>query len=346
MENVNSNSTSDLDETVEFSMRNVVSEYSRCLNDSIVLTIGGTNAQAPVSPLNYFNCRTREWTSIDQWKIGPNSLKYFTVSHFPHKRKLFVISGTEELEVDTKIRKANQKVTLVDTNTLSQESYTRIPKNVIGRISCDVSSDYMIACGGILRTSKPTRSIMSHRKRILATSYICNVEKGDWIEAKRMISRRANGVAANVDGRVYVVAGSEGAFAMNQVEYYEGSQDRWISVPPLLSRRMHHSALWTNGVLIVCGGIDRNYTNDDPIHLSTADFIDPRENHWHTGIEMLKKRSAFGLTEIDGYPFVIGGFNGLESIADCELFDWRARKWIEMPKLPVAASGLRAVRLT
>ncbi|KAI6193101.1 BACK domain-containing protein [Aphelenchoides besseyi] len=336
METVNSNPTSDLNEPVEFSRENIVSEFAHHLNDSTVLTIGGTNAQAQVSPLTYFNRQTCEWTSIDQWKYKPNSLKYFAVTHFPHKRKLFVISGTEEL--DTKIRRASQKVTLVYTNTLSQASYTRIPKNVIGRIGCDLSSDHMIACGGILRISKPTRNIMSQRKRILALSYICNVEKGDWTEIKRMINRRANGVAVNMDGSVYVVAGSEGTFAMNQVEYFEASQNRWISAPPLLSRRMHHSALWTNRVLFVCGGIDRNYMNDDPIHLSTADL-------WMPVKTVGTQDSAFGLTEIDGYPFVIGGFNGVESIADCELFDWRANTWIEMPSLPVAASGLRAVRV-
>ncbi|KAI6204164.1 hypothetical protein M3Y94_00640700 [Aphelenchoides besseyi] len=317
------------------------------LDDPTVLAIGGLKGQADAAPaLTFFNCRTREWSSTDLWNHIPISLSYFGLAHLPESRKLFVIGGDAMMEtVDNTFNKASREVISIDTNNLRQKQCSSISKGLIGLTCCAASANQLLACGGFHYAPKFYRSTVTYTNKFLAFSYVYNVETGLWKEVKRMIDRRAYAAGANVNDRIYMTAGFEGACTLNEVEYYDFPTNRWICAPRLPSKRMQHGALSTHGVLFVCGGMDMNFYENTPIYTSSSVFLDPRERGWKKGKRMLKARSGFGLTEINDDPFVIGGFDDSGSMVDCELFDWRANKWIEMPSLPVISSGLRAVRV-
>ncbi|KAI6231328.1 SWIRM domain-containing protein [Aphelenchoides besseyi] len=249
------------------------------LDDPTVLAIGGLKGQADAAPaLTFFNCRTREWSSTDLWNHIPISLSYFGLAHLPERRKLFVIGGDAMMEtVDNTFNKASREVISIDTNNLRQKQCSSISKGLIGLTCCAASANQLLACGGFHYAPKFYRSTVTYTNKFLAFSYVYNVETGLWKEVKRMIDRRAYAAGANVNDRIYMTAGFEGACTLNEVEYYDFPSNRWISAPRLPSKRMQHGALSTHGVLFVCGGMDMNFYENTPIYTSSSVFLDPRE---------------------------------------------------------------------
>lgn len=144
-------------------------------------------------------------------------------------------------------------------------------------------------------------------------------------------SHGATGVAEEIDGKIYVAAGSGGGSSF--VDIYDPSANTWESVEAAIPQPVNHVAgAAINGKLYAVGGDVRGHSNNSN---ATQEF-DPLTGLWQNrSVLPVVRGSLHGFTWF-GHIVVMGGQNGganVAAFADVNAYDPITDAWKELPKM-------------
>lgn len=131
-------------------------------------------------------------------------------------------------------------------------------------------------------------------------------------------------------GGVMYFAGTNGVCGVSCLELYRNSTS-WLNLSPMLYRHVNHGLCGFAGRLCAFGG---TYADN------FCEFYDPKARVWQNLPPMLRGRARFPVSVLKDHIAVIGGEAAplkLESpIADCEVFDPVAMRWLPFAPMPCA----------
>ncbi|MFC1500433.1 Kelch repeat-containing protein [Candidatus Zixiibacteriota bacterium] len=135
---------------------------------------------------------------------------------------------------------------------------------------------------------------------------IYNPVTGVWTVGDSMTTPRSTAASAVIDGKLYVVGGTDRAYPGRPVydvlEVYDPVTDSWTSKAPMLTPRWGAGAAAVDGKLYVMGG-----AHSKKIFYDTLEIYDPATNAWTTGPSMPIKLFGPAVAVIDGVIYVAGG---------------------------------------
>lgn len=145
------------------------------------------------------------------------------------------------------------------------------------------------------------------------------------------------GVAAGLDGRIYVVGGQPfGGGALDVLEAYDVVASRWTRLAPMPTPRLQlGAATGRDGRIYAIGGQTRDG------FLSRVEAYDPAANAWGRCTDMPTARSdAAVVTVPDGRIFVIGGLSDTPMILDTvEVYRPETGEWSQGSALRTPRRG-------
>lgn len=159
-----------------------------------------------------------------------------------------------------------------------------------------------------------------------------------WTEKSPMPTARWAHSACTVDGRIYVIGGSDsygsGNF-VNPVEMYEPAIDTWTQVSDVPRPMILSSSAVIDGKIYVIGGDLEDYGQ-------RVDEYDPKTNTWTRKADMLSTRSDFGCSVLNEKIYVIGGDKGyIDQIVDfLDIYDPAKDTWITGTPMTSSRVGL------
>jgi N-acetylneuraminic acid mutarotase len=171
--------------------------------------------------------------------------------------------------------------------------------------------------------------------------------EGTWQTLAPAPTRRTEGSAATVGGKIYVVGGLTepplgnlmNPVVSDLVQAYDPATDSWTSQSPL-PRPLHHVGIATVGNdLYVVGGFTSSLLNIWKPSAQAFRF-NPDLNRWAEIPPMPTARGALAMAELGGKLFAIGGYDGVADSAAVEVFDPSSNTWSTRPSLPTPRDHL------
>ncbi|NNJ09841.1 LuxR family transcriptional regulator [Chloroflexales bacterium ZM16-3] len=183
---------------------------------------------------------------------------------------------------------------------------------------------------------------------VVPTAAVASVADQRWFSHAPMpVPREGFALAAyDLDRRLYVIGGRDGATLSAAVDRYDPGSDRWVTASDPSAAKptavADAGAVVLRGNIYVPGGIDASGDVRDILEI-----YDPRDQHWQQGPAMPAPRSRYALVVFEGRLYVIGGWDGTQSRSEVFIYDPELRVWQSGPSLPsprqtagaVAASG-------
>lgn len=149
---------------------------------------------------------------------------------------------------------------------------------------------------------------------LTATATAARPSTGWSARASMPIARRALGVAASTSGKIYAVGGSttssyeSSATASAALEEYDVASNAWATRAAMPTARFGLGAVVAaNGKLYAMGGSPSTTVYSNPPILTTVEEYDPATDAWTRRAEMPTGRASFGLVEVSGKLYAIGG---------------------------------------
>ncbi len=112
----------------------------------------------------------------------------------------------------------------------------------------------------------------------------------------------ADGAAAVIDGKLYVVGGQDLSGLVSSLDVYDPATNSWASLAPMPTPRWRPTVGVINGKLYVAGGQDWTY-----VILDILEVYDPATNTWSTETPMPTARTGSSGGVIGGKFYVAGG---------------------------------------
>ncbi|MBK8741362.1 MAG: hypothetical protein IPM02_18435 [Betaproteobacteria bacterium] len=178
----------------------------------------------------------------------------------------------------------------------------------------------------------------------LASVEIYNPVAGTWAPAAPLAAGRYDHTITRLaDGKVLVVAGSNGTRNLASAELYDPATGSW-SPAGLLSdpRSLHTATLLPSGKVLVAGG------SGDAGTLQTAELYDPPSNSWSPAASMTLPRFNHAAAPLQsGKALVAGGFNNniRAGVATAEMYDPATNAWSPAGTLVNQRQGASATTL-
>eukprot|EP00403_Amphidinium_massartii_P029225 CAMPEP_0178390930 /NCGR_PEP_ID=MMETSP0689_2-20121128/10899_1 /TAXON_ID=160604 /ORGANISM="Amphidinium massartii, Strain CS-259" /LENGTH=429 /DNA_ID=CAMNT_0020011453 /DNA_START=75 /DNA_END=1361 /DNA_ORIENTATION=- len=142
---------------------------------------------------------------------------------------------------------------------------------------------------------------------------------------------------------IFVIGGKNDiAPALDTIERYSPSQQRWSTSVPLPRPRYGCAAAAVDGSLYVMGGDDGTRV------LANVDRFDPQSGQWDRRPRMPTPRSRCAAAVIKGMVYVIGGRESLSTyshLTATERYEVLQGRWDALPPLHVAPLGCAAAAL-
>jgi N-acetylneuraminic acid mutarotase len=154
-----------------------------------------------------------------------------------------------------------------------------------------------------------------------------------------MPTPRANGAAAVLGGKLYVVGGgNEVTTALSTVEAYDPSTDSWTSLASLPRGRVYLAAAATNGRLVALGGATGDASPFQTSAVPDVDIYDPATNSWTMGAPMPFPNYTLTAAALGGTVYVAGGYSHIQGfqqpLAAVHAYDVAADSWTARAALP------------
>jgi N-acetylneuraminic acid mutarotase len=162
-------------------------------------------------------------------------------------------------------------------------------------------------------------------------------EDGTWTQKTDMPTARCLAGSAVVDGKIYVIGGSDQAKATSSaVEEYDPATDTWRRRTDMPTPRRAHSAAAVDGVIYAIGG-----WNTAGREVSTVEAYDPAADTWTTKADMPTRRALSAIAVVEGIIYVIGGMFGETAqdnrpLSAVEAYDPATDTWTTKADMPTA----------
>ena len=148
-----------------------------------------------------------------------------------------------------------------------------------------------------------------------------------------------------VEDCLYVLGGytsSQGGRFLDCVFKYDPRDSaEWKCMTPMIYNRCNVSTAVYEDQIYAFGGA----SGDVPGRLKTAEVYDPETNKWTEIQPMKQERSDCASVVLDGFIYVIGGFDGENFLSSIEKYDPATGSWSTIGYMKTARSGVSAVRV-
>ncbi len=177
-----------------------------------------------------------------------------------------------------------------------------------------------------------------------------------WIPGANMMSPRAEGVAAAVDGKIYWIGGRVPEVPAsahfnehkdsNLNEVFDTATGTWSTRAPAPTARNSAAAAVIDGKIYVVGGRRFIKSSDGKTRMSnfaTLEVYDPRTDRWETKAPMPQGQGGLGAAVVDGKLHACGGERWLPEqgvLSECWSYDPASDTWVSLASLPVARHGI------
>lgn len=194
-------------------------------------------------------------------------------------------------------------------------------------------SIYIRACCTLLAGVIGWQSIVVHSQTTQTT-------KSPWGQAAPLLETLSEQAVAQLDGKIYTVAGitEEGTIATVQV--YNIAADTWAWTAPLPVAVNHNMAAAVNGKLYNFGG---QTAGTDSGFLNSTFEYDPATQQWRMRANMPIGRSAGAAVVVNGKIYVVGGRPPYGN--DFDVYDPATDKWTGLPDMPSQRNHLAGVAI-
>lgn len=182
-----------------------------------------------------------------------------------------------------------------------------------------------------------------------------------WHPGPGLTQPRAEGIAAAVQGKIYLVGGRVPAFAgashFNDhedtvlAEVLDPATGRWSRLPDAPTARNSAASAVIDGRIFVVGGRSAQKQADGSlrqVNVATLEVFDPASNTWTTRRPMPQARGGLAAAAYRGKLYVFGGEQWVpeqQVFADAWVYDPAADRWDALPPMPTARHGLGAATL-
>jgi len=163
-----------------------------------------------------------------------------------------------------------------------------------------------------------------------------------WSARHPMPTARVYGVAAAVNGKIYLIGGLIGdPGPIAPTLEYDPATETWITKAPMPTDRIRPGAAVIDGKIYVVGGAT---TTGVPV--DTVEAYDPATDRWTPLAPMSTARSKPAVGNVNGLLYAFGGVNSsFVIVASGEMYDTALDMWFDAPPLPAARVGAGAAVL-
>ncbi len=182
-----------------------------------------------------------------------------------------------------------------------------------------------------------------------------------WHRGPDLPQPRAEGVAAAVQGKVYLIGGrvpaAPGASHFNDhrdtvaTEVLDPATGRWSRLADAPTARNSAASAVIDGRIYVVGGRSARQQADgtlSQVNLPTLEVFDPASNSWTSRAPMPQPRGGLAAAAHGGRLYVFGGEQWVpdqQVFADSWVYDPGRDRWDALPAMPTARHGLGAATL-
>lgn len=243
--------------------------------------------------------------------------------------KLFVIGGypSTRITVDT--------VQVYDSKTDKWSFVARLPQPINHAMTAVVDGRLYVI-GGQLTAGGRGRAA-----GYVNTNLVYDVGDDRWLGRARMPTSRSAGMAAVLDGKIYVAGGRPPRGSDFAV--YDPKTDSWETLPDLPTQRNHMVAVALDGKIFVVGGREGGGFRSPQI--DAVEAFDPETGKWERKAPLLEPRSGLNGIVHKGCLHVFGG-EGLEGTnqdgvhTEHDVYNPKTGKWTQLPPMPIPIHGV------
>ncbi|MGY9104997.1 MAG: Kelch repeat-containing protein [Alphaproteobacteria bacterium] len=169
-------------------------------------------------------------------------------------------------------------------------------------------------------------------------------QSATWAVKGTMPFSRAETVAVEVDGKIYVLSGHiAGTQATSFTQEYDPATQEWRDLPFMPYVASHAGAAAVDGKIYHVGGFVAN------VHVGAHDRVyefDTATENWRQVAALSAPRGSAGVVALNGRIHAIGGRDpGIETVDTHEIYDPATDSWTLAAPLPVARDHLGIVVL-
>ena len=128
--------------------------------------------------------------------------------------------------------------------------------------------------------------------------------EGVWTRKADMPTKRFGSTIAEVDGKLFVIGGSQSNTRLATVEVYDPSTDNWTPKAAMPTARKSTAAAVVNGIIYVFGGTRIAVGG----MIKTMEAYDPATDTWTTKKDMSTARGGLAAVPVNGKIYAIGGY--------------------------------------
>lgn len=202
-------------------------------------------------------------------------------------------------------------------------------------LSTSVVNGKIYAIGGLAGFSRSYSSVETY-----STVEEYNPATDNWTTKSPMPTSRGSHSANVVDGKIYIIGGSQDASPDRShvwtVEVYDPATDTWAQKGDMPRGIGAGYSSVVDGKIYVFGGYGGS---------SRVDEYDPVTDTWIQKSDMPTERHALSTSALDGKIYAIGGYvpgvSGYPGVATVEVYDPATDTWTIAPDMPTGRFGPR-----
>ena len=168
---------------------------------------------------------------------------------------------------------------------------------------------------------------------MVCTAAVSFAAEGAWIRKADMPTPRFGISIAEIDGKLFVIGGSQSNDRLATVEVYDPATDSWTPRAAMPTARKNTAAAVVNGIIYVFGGTE----SIECACLTTTEAYDPKTDLWATKQAMPTSRYGLAAVPLNGKIYAIGGWVGGAMTSAVEVYDPVTDTWEDKAPLPVAS---------
>nr|KAG5686106.1 hypothetical protein BaRGS_013097 [Batillaria attramentaria] len=179
---------------------------------------------------------------------------------------------------------------------------------------------------------------------IIVCAEAYNPASGRWTKLPDMLHPRARVGAAALNGRVYVVGGSDGTQDLNSVDYLDLEKQKWKTAVAMNAPRSS-VARYQAAISAYMGGLVAVGGTDSWNCLNSVEMYSPASDTWTYVAPLNNLRRGAGVDVVNNKLWVLGGSDGVSSLRLTEIYDPESCVWTLGPQMNVPRANVSAVSL-
>ncbi|XP_074080019.1 kelch-like protein 11 [Macrotis lagotis] len=143
----------------------------------------------------------------------------------------------------------------------------------------------------------------------------------------------------NMDVIMVIGGVSEGGDYLSECVGYFIDEDRWVNLPHIHNHLDGHAVAVTESYIYVAGSMEPGFAK-------TVERYSPNRNMWEQVCNLMTRKHSFGLTEVKGKLYSIGGHGNFSpGFKDVTVYNPEQDKWHNLESAPKILRDVKAVTI-